>query len=1099
MLQEIKRQVAQAGPRAVLQKRKQIKVASMFPLLLLLLLSSLLQSASARTFSNWTDVDALLAFKASISNQRGGVLNAWNTSTTFCQWPGVGCSIKHKHRVIVLNLTLEGLGGTITPSIGNLTYLKTLDLSLNNLHGEIPPSIGHLSRLRYLDLSNNSLHGNIDIGLTNCTSLGHINLGANRLTGEISPWLGGLSSLKVLKVWNNNFTGTIPPSLGNLSALQYIDLTSNQLQGAIPEGLGSITSITMIQLAGNHLSGIIPSTFFNLSSLTGLNVGSNELHGKLPSNFGDRLPNLQDLLLGINHFTGNLPASLVNATELYTLDISSNNFTGSLPREIGMICPNYLSVEHNQLTAATPEDWEFILFLTNCTRLRTLDLYFNNLGGVLPNSVANLSTQLEELDVGYNQISGNIPFGISNLVGLNQLDLSSNRFTGVLPDNIGRLNLLRALYIFTNQFTGLLPSSLGNLTRLLIFPVMGNKFEGPLPTSLGNLQEIITADFSSNRFTGLLPKEIFNLSSLSNLLDLSDNYFVGPLPPEVGSLTNLAYLYASRNNLSGPLPNELSKCQSLTELGLDHNSFSSSIPSSVGKMRGLMLLNLTDNTLTGVIPQELGLMGGIQELHLGHNNLSSHIPESLENMTSLYRLDLSFNHLDGKVPSRGVFANASGFLFAGNVGLCGGISELHLPPCPEEFIGHSLRKHHFITIVLAPIIAAIILCMSLMLLFFIVRKKSKDRSTTIGRFQLMNDHYPRVSYGELVRGTSGFALENLLGGGRYGSVYKCCLLLRNMMTTVAVKVFDLQQAGSCRSFTAECEALSKIRHRNLISFITCCASSDSNQKDFKAIVFEFMPNGSLHGWLHMDVHASRQLQGLTLTQRLNIAVGIADAIDYLHNSCEPPVIHCDLKPSNILLDEDLVAHVGDFGLAKILHSEPVAEQLLDSKSSVGIRGTIGYVAPEYGQGGQVSACGDVYSFGIVILELFTGMAPTHDMFTDGLTLQKRVENALPRMLMQIVDPVLLSIEEANEGGLRVGSDTMDHGSSAIFSIMKVALSCIEHNPTERICMRDAAAAIRKIRDAHDKMRHVKKVLRPAHNKGPLGETSSAAETSSRAP
>ncbi|KAE8790662.1 putative LRR receptor-like serine/threonine-protein kinase [Hordeum vulgare] len=1061
----------------------------MLHVLMLLLLPYVFQSASVRALNNRTDVDSLLAFKASISN-RHSILAAWNASTSFCQWPGVSCSLKHTQRVTVLNLSSEGLGGTIGPSIGNLSFLRILDLRWNNLEGEIPSTIGHLSRLRHLDLSNNSLHGNVNIELKNCTNLERISIGANHLTGEIPTWLGDLSSLKVIDMSKNNFTGIIPSSLTNLSALQFIYLYRNQLKGPIPEGLGRLSSLVVIDLGQNRLSGTIPIALLNISSLKGLGVALNDLGGKLPSDFGDNLPNLEKLLLGGNHFTGNLPASLVNSTEIFQLDVSYNNFTGRLPPDIGMLCPDFLNLANNHFMATTMQGWEFMTLLTNCTHLRVFNLQFNRLGGVLPSSVANLSAQLQALYVGGNEISGKIPFGIGNLVGLNQLQLAGNQFTGALPDTMGRLNKLQFLQLQKNLLTGFMPSSLGNLTRLLRLNTDQNAFEGHLPASLGSLREIIIATFSNNKLTGPLPKEIFNLSSLSVVLDLSSNYFVGPLPPEVGGLTNLARLYLSQNNLSGPLPNALSNCKSLTELRLDDNSFDSSIPSSISNMRGLMLLNLTKNTLSGLIPWDLGLMSGLEELYLAHNNLSGHIPESLENVASLHQLDLSFNHLDGKVPSRGVFGNASEFSFGGNLGLCGGISELHLPPCQPKSVGHGLSKRH-LTITLVTAIAGIILGLSLMLVFYVMRKKSKARSITTGGFQLIDECYPRVTYAELVQGTNGFAVDNLLGRGRYGSVYRCCLQLKNMMTTVAVKVFDLQQSGSSRSFLAECEALSKIRHRNLISLITCCSSSDSNQNDFKAIVFEFMPNGSLDWWLHMDAHASHQLQGLTLMRRLNIAVDIADALDYLHNNCEPPIIHCDLKPSNILLNEDLVAHIGDFGLAKIL-PQPAVEELINSKSSVGIRGTIGYVAPEYGEGGQVSSCGDVYSLGTVILELFTGMAPTHDMFRDGLTLQKHVESSFPGMLTQIVDPVLLSTEEANANSLQDGTNTMEHGSNAIFSVMKVALSCSKHAPTERMCIRDAATGIHRIRDNYVKIRQNDEVVTAAYTTRHFAETSRAA-------
>jgi serine/threonine protein kinase len=159
---------------------------------------------------------------------------------------------------------------------------------------------------------------------------------------------------------------------------------------------------------------------------------------------------------------------------------------------------------------------------------------------------------------------------------------------------------------------------------------------------------------------------------------------------------------------------------------------------------------------------------------------------------------------------------------------------------------------------------------------------------------------------------------------------------------VAVKVFDLEQSGSTECFLAECKALGRIRHRNLIGVITCCSCSDFNKNDFKAIILDFMPYGSLDKWLHPGIHASNPVKILTLMHRVSIASDIAAALDYLHNHCRPAIVHCDFKPSNILLGDDMVAHVGDFGLAKIL-ADPEGKQLVNSKSSV--VGTIGYVPP----------------------------------------------------------------------------------------------------------------------------------------------------------
>ena len=190
----------------------------------------------------------------------------------------------------------------------------------------------------------------------------------------------------------------------------------------------------------------------------------------------------------------------------------------------------------------------------------------------------------------------------------------------------------------------------------------------------------------------------------------------------------------------------------------------------------------------------------------------------------------------------------------------------------------------------------------------------------------------------LFRSTQGFASSNLIGSGSFGFVYKG--VLHQQGKPVAVKVLNLQNHGAARSFMAECKALRKVLHRNLLKIITSCSSIDYQGNDFKALVFELMPNGSLESWLH-EQYESRYLN---LAQRLDIAVDVANAIDYLHHGCEMLIVHCDLKPTNVLLDDDMVAHVGDFGLAKLLSSETNTTDS-DQTSFSMIKGTVGYVAP----------------------------------------------------------------------------------------------------------------------------------------------------------
>lgn len=201
--------------------------------------------------------------------------------------------------------------------------------------------------------------------------------------------------------------------------------------------------------------------------------------------------------------------------------------------------------------------------------------------------------------------------------------------------------------------------------------------------------------------------------------------------------------------------------------------------------------------------------------------------------------------------------------------------------------------------------------------------------------------FQKITYAELSRATDGFSSAKKIGTGSYGSVYKGC----SGESIVAVKVLDLQQRGASKSFIAECEALRSIRHRNLLKIVTSCSSIDFAGNEFKALVYDYMPNGSLEKWLYVD-NADDQDSGrrqLSFVQRVSIAIDIAQALDYLHHHADPPVVHCDLKPSNVLLDNDMTAHVGDFGLARLLYDKN--PQIQSSLSTGAFKGTIGYVAP----------------------------------------------------------------------------------------------------------------------------------------------------------
>ena len=865
--------------------------------------------------NNETDRLALLEFKAKIINDPLQVMSSWNDSFHFCQWRGVTCGRRHQ-RVTMLDLQSSKLVGSVSPHVGNLSFLRILTLQNNSFHDEIPLEVGRLRRLQFLLLSNNTFSGKIPSNISNCPSLEDLRVRRNLLMGEIPAMLGTMSKLRVFSMSANNLIGRIPPSFGNLSFLELFGSTYNNLHGIIPDSFGQLTKLEQLGLGVNKLSGKIPRSIFNISSINFFDIGDNQIQGHLPSDIGITLPNIKLLHIGNNRFTGSIPVSISNASNLDTLELDGNKLRGKVPSLEKLNRFSRFVITGNDLGNGGANDLNFLCSLTNTTYLTVLALNINKFGGELPKCIGNLSTSLAWLLLETNKIYGKIPTEIGNLINMERLDMWQNKLSGNIPSEIGKFQKLQFLALHENNLSGNIPFSFGNLTILTNLYLHENNLQGKIPLSIGKCQNLINLFLANNNLSGLISPQVIGLSFSPIRLDLSANQFTGVLRMELGNFKNLEYLDISENMLFGKIPESLGSCVKLEFLAMRINHFQ------------------------GIIPPSLASLRGLRSLDLSKNNLSGEIPKILENFVLLQFLNLSYNHFEGEVPIDGVFKNMSATSIIGNDKLCGGMPKFQLPKCKYE-----KSKKRKLTLTLKLMISifsgliGVSLVLSLLLLFCLRKKRKENISSDLGNFLL------NLSYQSLLKATNGFSSINLIGVGSFGSVYKG--ILDEGRHAVAIKVFNLLHREASKSFKMECEALRNIRHRNLVKVLTSCSSIDYQGHDFKALVMEFMGNGNLDEWLHPTPRINETLEeprNLSLLQRLNIAIDVANALDYLHHHCQTPIVHCDLKPSNVLIDDEMIGHVGDFGLARFLFNA-IQDSSINQSSSIGVRGTVGYTPP----------------------------------------------------------------------------------------------------------------------------------------------------------
>ncbi|KAK8368577.1 hypothetical protein V6Z11_A01G051100 [Gossypium hirsutum] len=1004
-----------------------------------------------------TDQSALLALKDHVIHDPENVL------TTNC------CGSKHR-RVTALNLTGLGLVRTLPPHLGNLSFLSLLRITNNSFYGrlpvhfgsnyfsgEIPSWLGSLTELggmslyhnnfkglQILVLSENRISGSMPSSIFNISSLQIIDLSDNMLSGFIpfvprdlfllevidftsnnlsghipKDMFGHLPNSKELYLSFNQLSGRIPASLfkckelqilpieiGNLSMLQYIYIGRNHFEGIIPHEIGNLKNLKVLTITSNNIAGSIPPQVFNISTLTIISLETNQLSGHLPSNMGLFLPNMEKLYLGLNHLVGSFPMYISNASQLTLLVMSSNYFLRSIPDNLGNLRNlKILYLENNNLTSSR---MSFLFSLTDCRVLEKILFGINPLiSGELPRLVGNLSSSLERFSAYSCNIRGSIPSEIGNLSHLINIELGGNKLIGQIPTTIGVLEDLQSLSLENNKLEGSIPSELCHLNKLAFLFLTNNKLSGPIPTCLGDLASLRKLFLDSNMFSSSIP------STLTRL-----NY--------------LLILYLSSNSLSGPLPIDTGKWKVLTSLDLSNNQFSGDIPTRVTDLKDLTHFSLSNNKIMGSIPESFDELLSLEFLDLSRNNLSGEIPKSLEKLRYLKYFNVSFNRLEGEIPEGGSFGNYTIESFKGNEALCGA-TRLHVPNCKTRPLRNSKAKTKLKLIIYVALPTVSTILVVALIIIILHNRRRKDKLPT------QEDMIPlgtwrRFSYHELRQATDGFKDSRLLGNGSYGSVFQGILWDG---TIIAVKVFKLELERAFKSFDVECDVLRNTRHRNLVKVISSC----SNDLNFKALVLEFMPNGSLDKWLYSNT------QYLDILQRLNIMIDVASALEYLHHGNATPVVHCDLKPNNVLLDEDMVAHLSDFGIAKLLSEEVSMIQTMTMA-------TFGYMAPEYGVEGIVSTKGDVYSFGILLMEIITRKKPTDEMFAGERTLKSWVIESISASLNQVVDPKLLST---------IGREDLKVEHYAL-SILQVGLECCVELPNERLQMKEIVMKLKKIKE-----------------------------------
>ncbi|KAJ6813215.1 receptor-like protein kinase HSL1 [Iris pallida] len=905
-----------------------------FPLRLLFF--TLLSLLASYSLSLNNEGRYLMDLKNGLEDPSNMLANWDDRDRTPCNWTGITCTTTSDElSVTSVDLTNYGLVGPFPASLCRLPNLSFLSLQLNFINGSLTNSsssgLSSCTSLLHLDLSLNLLVGPLPDSLSSLPLLRHLDLSSNNFTGPIPPSFGMFPRLHNLTLVYNLLTSAIPSFLGNLSTLRQLSLSYNPFDpaGTIPPSLANLSSLQTLWLAGCGLVGPIPPALGSLASLANLDLTFNSLTGRIPNELAAGLASIVQIELYNNSLSGPFPSGFSNLTALRRIDASLNHLDGQLPAD-----------------------------LFDIPLLDSLHLYQNRITGEIPPGVSRSKT-LVELRLFGNRLTGTLPADLGNNSPLMLIDLSDNQLSGEIPASICDRGLLQELLLIDNSFSGSIPDGLARCRTLTRVRLSNNKFSGDIPPGLWGLPHVWLLGLDGNSFSGPISQTISGAHNLS-ILTMSDNGFSGSIPPEIGHLPSLYQFSAANNGLTGPIPPSLGSLAKLGQLDLHNNSLTGGLLTNIDSWAKLALLNLADNDLTGTIPPQLGNLPVLNYLDLSGNILDGEIPTQLQNL-KLDRLNLSNNQLSGSIPPM-YKSEAYRTSFLNNPGLCGELAGL-CPGLPKDSRRHGRSTSLLFALIFA-LAGIIVLVIGVGWFYLRYRKFNKAKlGSNKSKWTLTSFHKLGFSEYEIL---DCLDEDNVIGSGASGKVYKAVL---SSGEAVAVK----KLWGSAKNvdkakddaFKAEVATLGKIRHKNIVKLWCTCS-----HKECKLLVYEYMPNGSLGDVLH-----SGKGGALDWPTRYKIALDAAEGLSYLHHDCVPAIVHRDIKSNNILLDAGFGARVADFGVAKAMEAVENGP-----KSMSVIAGSCGYIAPEYAYTLRVTEKSDIYSFGVVILELVTGKRPIDPEF-----------------------------------------------------------------------------------------------------------------------